>query len=247
MPLVKIERQQYPKVCEVYQSGKTLKETASIFGISRERVRQILEEKGINGKTGGAHRRVLNREKKLNESFFKKYGCTKEQFLSVKGERSDKSKAPYYAYLLQKRNAHIRGVEWNFLFWDWWCVWVDSGKWDLRGRGTGGYCMCRIGDEGPYERGNVYISTVTHNSRLGRTLATERADRPSPVLEIIRSAGGPSAVGRAIGIKANYLSQLAGNNTIPEKWIFDGKAKTIADLTNGTFTVDDIRKVASGR
>ncbi len=234
MPSIKISRQQHPELCRAYQSGLTQRQVARHFGISQERVRQILEENGLNGKSGGIHKRNQLREQRLSADFIKKYGCTKDQFELVKGHYSEKARSPWHAYKAQRRNAKSRGVPWNLLFWSWWLIWEKSGKWDCRGRGTGHYCMCRIGDAGAYEEGNVYIGTITHNSSLGRTLALERGAKTTLVYSMIKKAGGPSKVANEIGVKASYISQLALKNTIPKKWFNDGKLEAIKKLSSVT-------------
>lgn len=70
----------------------------------------------------------------------------------------------------QKFNVHrgtakVRSIAWEFTFEEWCKVWEDSGKWLLRGRRKGCYCMARIGDVGPYRAGNVEIITAAQNTR----------------------------------------------------------------------------------
>jgi len=68
------------------------------------------------------------------------------------------TKDPYKkAYSQHKSNAKTRNIEFKLTFDEWKQIWVDSGKWDQRGRGANKYCMCRIGDLGCYEIGNVFI------------------------------------------------------------------------------------------
>ena len=46
-----------------------------------------------------------------------------------------------------------------------WCeIWESSGKWKLRGTGTGKYCMSRYNDLGHYEIGNVSIILAVQNT-----------------------------------------------------------------------------------
>ncbi|MCK1966836.1 hypothetical protein MT962_000622 [Franconibacter sp. IITDAS19] len=242
MPLIKLERKYYPQVCEAYKAGNTHIEVAEMFGISRERVRQILEENGLNRKDGGVKKKAAKREEQRRKDFFKKYGCTREQFNSVCGHYSEKSKSPYYAFLMQKRNAKERNVEWRLLFWDWWNIWTESGKWLSRGRDSGCFCMCRVGDSGAYETGNVYISTVNHNTSLGKTLAAERKVKRTFVYSLIKRAGGPLKVSQKIGINPAYISQLANRNIIPTRWFSDGKVSLISSLTGGKITPEEIQK-----
>lgn len=62
-------------------------------------------------------------------------------------------------YHAQKYHAKNRGILWNISYEEWLDLWTKSGQ--LENRSADGYVMCRNGDEGPYELGNVYIA---HNS-----------------------------------------------------------------------------------
>jgi hypothetical protein len=89
--------------------------------------------------------------------------CTAEFFESVQPGTNPSTKfTPSNRYLDQKRKAKKRGIVWNFNFKDWWDIWNDSGKWNVRGRGKG-YCMARFGDVGAYEKNNVHIITIGDN------------------------------------------------------------------------------------
>lgn len=71
------------------------------------------------------------------------------------------------AYTQQKCNAKQRGVPFLLSFEEWKTIWLGSNKWDERGRGAAKYCMCRIGDAGAYEVGNVFIGLGAKNVRDG--------------------------------------------------------------------------------
>ena len=156
----------------MYQGGKTLQEIGELFGVSRERVRQIIsKEAGLTAVDGGAcaaaeRKRAARKAKKDAESF-EKYGCSYQDYISLRDVRKTgvpASKTPTGAFTSQKNNAIGRGLEWNLKLWEWWSVWQQSGKWDQRGRSRDAYVMCRFKDDGPYEVGNVYIATLAHNS-----------------------------------------------------------------------------------
>ena len=70
-------------------------------------------------------------------------------------------------YNMQKRNATARGILFLLSFEQWLSIWNDSGKMEERGRGADKYCMCRYGDLGAYEVGNVFIGTGKENVRDG--------------------------------------------------------------------------------
>src|SRR5690606_1984307 len=101
-----------------------------------------------------------------------KHGCSLAQLGEIKKLGREMQAAgvgyartPLGAYRSQMHNARKRGIEWKISLWEWWTIWQESGHWDDRGRGTG-YMMCRFGDTGDYELGNVYIATGVHNGSV---------------------------------------------------------------------------------
>jgi hypothetical protein len=71
------------------------------------------------------------------------------------------------AYKMHKSNARTRKIPFLLTFEQWLAIWIESGKLDQRGRGADKFCMCRNGDIGPYEVGNVFIGTGRENVRAG--------------------------------------------------------------------------------
>lgn len=159
----------------MYQGGKILEEIAAVYGVTRERVRQIIKRYGnVPSSEGGAAVRALRKEReaasKRDRDSLEKYGCTYKEYIDLVriGTQAlmdgyTRAAAPTGAFQAQRRSARDRGIEWNIKLWDWWQVWEKSGKWNLRGRTRGHYVMCRFGDVGAYEVGNVYIATCSHN------------------------------------------------------------------------------------
>lgn len=83
---------------------------------------------------------------------------------------------------MQERNALARGIPFLLSFEQWLSIWTESGKLDQRGRGADKFCMCRFGDYGPYEVGNVFIGTGRENVRagnLGKEMTQEVRDKIS--------------------------------------------------------------------
>ena len=66
-------------------------------------------------------------------------------------------------YLNHKHSAKQRGILFDLTFDQWYDIWQQSGKWDLRGKGKGTYVMSRIGDTGGYTLSNVYIQSNSSN------------------------------------------------------------------------------------
>jgi len=59
-------------------------------------------------------------------------------------------------------------IEWHLTFDEWYKIWIDSGKYHLRGPGKDQYCMSRINDIGNYEVGNVFIQKSSDNVSQAR-------------------------------------------------------------------------------
>lgn len=162
----------------MFLSGQTMAQIAEVFGVSRERVRQIIKrDGGIVGKDGGiaakAARNREARERRRDSRCLTNYGCTYAQYQELKAianqmkaEGKGYYRTPVGAFNSQRQNAMTRGLEWRLSLWSWWHIWQQSGKWEQRGRGGDLYVMCRHGDTGAYEEGNVYIATLRHNSRV---------------------------------------------------------------------------------
>jgi hypothetical protein len=113
-------------------------------------------------------------EKQLSEFSTKEKGgrllkssCTDCERARGREYSRSRSKTREGQYKQHKENAKIRGVAFNLSFDEWLCIWSESGKLHLRGKGRHKYCMCRLNDEGAYEVGNVFISTNSYNLSSG--------------------------------------------------------------------------------
>lgn len=158
-------------IIELYSDGNTLQKIGSIYGVSRERIRQILKRNGFTRKDGGesvkAAPNKLAVQARRDSFWIDKYGCDYE---ATKQYRTEYPKATAQ-YRSQKNNAARRNIEWQMTFAEWIKIWIESGHYHERGLGIGKYVMCRIGDKGPYAPGNVEIGLSTENSRQGIQVA----------------------------------------------------------------------------
>jgi hypothetical protein len=148
-----------------YVSGETLDVIGKDYGVTRERVRQILTKHyGIRAQDGGQseatrkYRKEFNRKRDARS--VRVWGCIYREYLRIL-KHPDK---PTYAYWAQRKNADKRKIGWELSLWQWWKLWEQSGHWAERGRGKG-YHMCRLNDAGPYAVDNVYIATGTENMK----------------------------------------------------------------------------------
>lgn len=140
----------------LFLDGMNMEQIGARYGITRERVRQILLARlGLVGKDGGA--RKVARERSAAQAtareaaFFAKYGLNKDQYKAAGSEAAR-------AFINARRNATgVLGAEFKMNFAEWWDMWQGSGLWDRRGR-KGGCWLRRHDRSRPYEIGNVYIS-----------------------------------------------------------------------------------------
>jgi hypothetical protein len=152
-------------MAQLYQQGSTLAEIGTFYGITRERVRQLMtRELGIRQKDGGKAKRsrekAAARQERMDVACLRRHGMTRTEFLAIKAAHGD---APIAKFRSQRNAANWRGIEWRLTFAEWWRVWQESGKWAQRARATG-YVMARHGDRGPYAIGNIKIITAGQNN-----------------------------------------------------------------------------------
>lgn len=98
--------------------------------------------------------RIMRPSEKRHRSIRRIYGCSHAELLEVGREVSQK-------FQVHRCKARARGVEFRLTLLEWWKIWTDSGHWD--DRSVTGYVMCRYGDAGAYEVGNVRIATAAEN------------------------------------------------------------------------------------
>lgn len=173
------------RMVALYKEGYTLEQIGQQYGLTRERVRQIMTgEFGVNAKDGGqaeqARRKRAAQRAKREAECLEKHGCTVDQHKELRRIGREHVEAggsrytgPIGAFISQRSNARHRGIPFEIKLWEWWTIWQASGRWEERGRGNG-YMMCRFNDTGPYAVGNVYIGTGCENS----SVANRKADLP---------------------------------------------------------------------
>lgn len=152
------------EMAAMYQQGVTLARIGEKYGVTRERVRQIISrEFGIGRNDGGQHFAVSTRTKPAKETpdqrAMRLWGVSHAVW------RECKENGLIRAFTQQRRTAASRAISFSLTFKQWLSVWEASGKVNQRGRGKDGYCMSRISDKGGYEIGNVHIQSNVENGR----------------------------------------------------------------------------------
>jgi hypothetical protein len=163
----------------LYRQGTTLHAIGLMYGLTRERVRQILSAHfGVTRNDGGAatkHRlRLSVTDSKKDQLYRDKYGCGYEEYKAI-------PVTVRLAWRCQKRTARYRGIPYRISVLDFWRIWQASGKWGQFGRGKDKYCLTRLGDQGSYEVGNVVVMTNAENGRLYGI--SKRGKKMRPVAE----------------------------------------------------------------
>ena len=73
-----------------------------------------------------------------------------------------------WKFAKHRAQSKYRGIEFNFSFKEWYDWWLSNGidkNIDIKWVGPERPCMCRKGDDGPYEINNVYFATNSENTK----------------------------------------------------------------------------------
>lgn len=117
----------------------------------------------------------------MNECFQKKFWRLQDARKYCAERGLPDPLARFHANRIQ---AGKRGIEWKLSFDDWWTIWEPH--YHLRGHGHGKMNLCRSGDQGAYEVGNVRIDTFQANMKeMGEILRAAAAGRKATVRPVI--------------------------------------------------------------
>lgn len=100
---------------------------------------------------------------KVRNARFNPSEQSKARKLELQRQRRSTIEGKYKAH---KQGAEQRGIEFKLTFEEWWSLWKPHWQENLQGK----VCMCRNGDEGAYEVGNVRIDTWQNNIREAKGL-----------------------------------------------------------------------------
>lgn len=180
------------QMAALFENGTTLEAIGAEFGISRQRVHQILNAAGYSredgGQTAACETRRAERIAEQDRRYREKYGFSFAEIRTFQRREITRT------FRKQKASAKQRRIEWCLTFAEWWNAWQQSGYWDKRGAGRDRYCMARRGDAGPYSIENVYFCTNEKNVKDGfifkpassRQRATQVEDQAKKLIETSR-------------------------------------------------------------
>lgn len=153
------------RMASMYRQGLTLAQIGQHFGLTRERVRQLIASQGLTAKDGGQHKQgTAKRAAKLTRQDADALARWGIDYATKKVCRADGTLA---AFTQQRNSASLRGIAWALSFAHWLDIWATSGRLSERGRGKGRYVMSRIKDDGGYAVGNVHVQLSTENNSEG--------------------------------------------------------------------------------
>lgn len=121
------------------------------------------------------------------------------------------------AYSQHKSNAKNRGIEMRLTFKEWKKIWLESGKWNERGRLRGQFCMCRFGDLGHYELNNVFIGQGSENVSAAQKYKAKSSETRQRISESNKGVLkyyniGVDNVMHRPEVKAKISAALSGGN-----------------------------------
>lgn len=196
-------------------NGLFLPQAAKQLGITYACARMVAKRHEIefpNAQLAAIHAAKERRKRALEESLdrrcLKSLGCTWRDRARIEQEADSLSPAltvstaPLGAFQRQRVSARKRQVHWGLSFLEWWALWATSGRWPERGRGFG-YAMCRVGDVGPYQIGNVFIATGSENTTWG----AQKSIPPRDLQDQVRRAEEAAEAARC------YLQRWASQTT----------------------------------
>ncbi|MFD1040741.1 sigma factor-like helix-turn-helix DNA-binding protein [Pseudoxanthomonas kaohsiungensis] len=135
---------------------RSLREIAESVGLSRERVRQVLIERGVSPQQPSPENNRKKRLQLTEEQLRQRYGCTSEELDHIQGNRIMEDRAsPVGLYRTQRNRSLWLKRGWAFTLPTWWALW--KAHWPNRNRGN--LVMVPLNTAQPIGPGNAQIIT----------------------------------------------------------------------------------------
>lgn len=149
-------------ICDAFASGRTLAAIGADYGISRERVRQILVANGVSADSGGvalsARQKKVASQEARNSNKLRIWGISLEEWTRLNTIKNPLGENPFRAFTSYRRNARKYGDDrWRISFVEWWAMWEASGLWGKKGSSDERIVMIRTNPAGNFEAANLEI------------------------------------------------------------------------------------------
>jgi hypothetical protein len=170
-------------MCTMYREGRTLQEIGDRFGITRERVRQLIRPLGVTRADGGIHiaavenqrRREVRASASREARSMSTYGCSYAEAKRLNyGMAFSDVGSPAFAYMRDRCNHTRRGKTFELTFPQWSDLFEAAGGVFNRGRFAEGLVLSLRDKRGNFVMGNVRVITLSENTRETRLQERQR-------------------------------------------------------------------------
>lgn len=150
----------------LYRQGETLRSIGKRYGITGERVRQLLKEHGVTYKHGGRHALAIARgaardaeaQRRKDARALRTFGCTHAEAIAANDGRKLRDPSSFaYAFLVKRANARRdnKSIAWTLTLPEFRDAWAASGL--PRGIGSHSGAVVLKDKSLGYVSGNVVV------------------------------------------------------------------------------------------
>lgn len=185
-----------------YQRGEMLGDIGSRYGITRERVRQILVKQGIRGKDGGAYKQGLSRSAIREKAAIQArenyslaiYGMGCKETSDLSAELGSKKTFIVNAYRQLRDNSNRQKIPWSLTLKEFFYATKDKPY------GLGNYVLRRIDQSKGYEPENIIYISHSDNSKLSK--------RQQQIFDLYNQGEKPCEIAKKFGIKSSTVNSV---------------------------------------